>query len=479
MFRRTIFILSFTSTSNVRSFLRLTPNRHSYSIKKIYFNYISSYLQTPRLFPTSPRRYIHAASDDFQENTCDSFESNLRFSLTQVLKGRPTDIGTILLLTIRILEFYDAPEPLQSACHIIAFTLQENNDIHDTPILWEDNLFANLLQILEPIMETHCDDLTITTNKTSVDLESFLLLLPSTLTSFTTSNTLPILHRKLTTQQMNHLVSMLIRRIKKEPLQYIFEKWDFFDFTLKVRRPCLCPRPETEELVHYVSQDLQRMIVSRRSKGEGVLIHGKEVKQKKIRILDVGSGTGAIGIALARLFPNDVQVVAIDVKKEAVDLSMENAHLLLPKDSITMQHDSLYQAILCSASDYKNTFNPIYNFEFDVIVSNPPYIPLADMTLLTEDVVNYEDADALCGGTDGMDVIRTIIKRLKEWCNDSDPGNESICWMEVDPSQPHKIQQMVSHRESISSHTIRYVESRKDLRGLDRFVKLTIHQVLR
>jgi len=179
------------------------------------------------------------------------------------------------------------------------------------------------------------------------------------------------------------------------------------------------------------------------------------------------------------MFPNDVQVVAIDVKKEAVDLSMENTHLLLPKDSITLQHDSLYQAILCSASDYKNTINPIYNFEFDVIVSNPPYIPLADMTLLTEDVVNYEDADALCGGTDGMDVIRTIIKRLKEWCNDSDPGNESICWMEVDPSQPHKIQQMVSHRESISSHTIRYVESLKDLRGLDRFVKLSIHQVLR
>jgi len=92
-------------------------------------------------------------------------------------------------------------------------------------------------------METHGDDLTITTNKTSVDLESFLLLLPSTLTSFTTSNTLPILHRKLTTRQMNHLVSMLIRRIKKEPLQYILEKWDLFDFTLKVRRPCLCPRP--------------------------------------------------------------------------------------------------------------------------------------------------------------------------------------------------------------------------------------------
>ena len=60
--------------------------------------------------------------------------------------------------------------------------------------------------------------------------------------------------------------------------------------------------------------------------------------------------------------------------------------------------------------------NKKYNFDFDLVVSNPPYIPKDDMSTLSDDVVNYEDDGALCGGDDGMDVIQDIVKRLPEWC---------------------------------------------------------------
>jgi len=176
--------------------------------------------------------------------------------------------------------------------------------------------------------------------------------------------------------------------------------------------------------------------------------------------------------------------VAIDIKEEAVQLRIENAQLLLPNVDTVYP---LYQAILCSAAQYTNQFGamtPPHEFSFDVIVSNPPYIPLADMPSLTDDVVKYEDIDALCGGVDGMDVIRNIIQRLEEWCRlnpkytaETDHETvriESMCWMEVDPSQPPLIQQMLS--SSSSNPKVQYMETRKDSSGNDRFIKLAIHR---
>jgi release factor glutamine methyltransferase len=70
--------------------------------------------------------------------------------------------------------------------------------------------------------------------------------------------------------------------------------------------------------------------------------------------------------------------------------------------------------------------------DFDIVVSNPPYIPAKDMDMLSKDVVGYESDRALCGGEDGLDIIRHIVHRLPEWTN----GN---CWLEVDDSHPSLI----------------------------------------
>merc|ERR1711971_647586 len=107
-----------------------------------------------------------------------------------------------------------------------------------------------------------------------------------------------------------------------------------------------------------------------------------------------------------------------------------------------------------------------YEFEFDIVVSNPPYIPQSDMQTLASDVLLFEDTAALCGGIDGMDIIRDIVMRLPEWCNGaklfSSPVSKKVyendtsissrcpCWMEVDTSHPDLINDWLNFPKSSS-----------------------------
>jgi len=180
------------------------------------------------------------------------------------------------------------------------------------------------------------------------------------------------------------------------------------------------------------------------------------LRKERALVLDVGCGTGCIGIALLHAFPQGtVQVVAIDVSPHAVQLAKDNADLVLgPKCSY-------YQVVLDSAQCFQT------HQSFDIVVSNPPYIPLPDMRLLTPDVSQYEDSNALCGGHDGMDVIRQLIQRSHHWIKGT-----GMLWIEVDCSHPQKILHYVQH--SIPSTHVQFLKSVPDLYGNDRFVKLKI-----
>ena len=210
-----------------------------------------------------------------------------------------------------------------------------------------------------------------------------------------------------------------------------------------------------------------------------------------MRVLDVGCGTGAIGIAIARMYPGRVRVVALDVSPEAVELSNENAALFLPGGTRTGGDDlgSSYQAILCSARDFTNggtrsdsksiVGERRWEMDFDIVVSNPPYIPTGDMPGLSRDVSGFESHGALCGGDDGLDVIRDIVLRLPEWLSptavaaDDRTRMRRHCWMEVDDSHPAKLGRWLApgSEESIL-RGVEYSDGRKDFCGRDRFVKL-------
>ncbi len=330
-------------------------------------------------------------------------------------------VHDMLVESIKILQQNSAPEPAHSACHLLSFAMKDE-------FAWEDNGFAQLLNIYDSKI-----------------------------------NNMALSEKVLTRQEIDDYVKMLARRIAKEPLQYIIGQWDFHDCVLKVRQPLLCPRPETEELVEHAAGDIRRMIQSLKANGE----------ERRIRILDVGCGTGAIGVAIAKLFPNHVTVCAIDVSEAAKSLSAENAKFVLGENQTIYQ-----EPILCSAAEYSNEnkkeADKTFQFRFDLIVSNPPYIPSKDMDSLTYDVVDFEDHRALCGGDDGLDVVRDILTRSPEWFDVGEDnltrGFNPVIWIEVDTSHPILIEGSVEAHQQIN-----FIESLKDFGGLDRFVKLEVN----
>lgn len=261
-------------------------------------------------------------------------------------------------------------------------------------------------------------------------------------------------YRYLTMDQLQTFQRYLHRRGKcHEPLQYILGQWDFLDITLQVRSPLLCPRPETEELVLMVAEEITNIRTATRTATH-------KQPSTTIRILDVGCGTGAIGIALLHSLPKDaaIHVTAIDVEPIAISTSTMNAKTILSEGS------SKYQTIQCSAAEYQPD-----DGLFDLVVSNPPYIPTADMEGLDKTVRDFESHTALCGGIDGLNVIRDIIYQLPHWCV---PG--AFCFMEVNPSHTSMVKTWLEHDTTIG---VDFVSGHQDMFGLDRFVKLQVRHL--
>ena len=266
---------------------------------------------------------------------------------------------------------------------------------------------------------------------------------------------------------------LLQRRVLQEPLQYILGKWDFLDYTIQIRPPLLCPRPETEELVLLVADEISTLLATRNN-------NINNNKHDIIRVLDVGCGTGVIGIALCHRFPQ-VHVTAIDVEPIAIQTSMENAHCIL-----SSQDHHRYCALLSSAAALDALEHP-----FDIVVSNPPYIPTADMEGLEATVKNFESHVALDGGPDGLQVVREIVSQLPLWCHShgvgdsvvgcpgSSSSSSSSCWMEVDPSHPLILQKWLEGNATINNNHhnnhVSFVSGHSDMFGLPRFVKLQIN----
>jgi release factor glutamine methyltransferase len=174
---------------------------------------------------------------------------------------------------------------------------------------------------------------------------------------------------------------LLIRRLASEPIAYILEEWEFFSMPLAVRPPTLVPRPETE---HLVEAALERVSVP------------------SAQILDIGTGTGCVALALAQHVP-DCTVVATDIQGHNLALAQENAERHGLRNRV--------EFIL------GNLFEPFLEREdcFHLICSNPPYIPEGDARTLSLDIQDYEDPIALFSGQDGLDIVRQLIEQAQEY----------------------------------------------------------------
>lgn len=162
-------------------------------------------------------------------------------------------------------------------------------------------------------------------------------------------------------KQIHFIRSLLAEAELGKPLQYLTQRAFFFNETFKVDENVLIPRPETEELVEWVLQ---------------------EIKEKdSLAILDVGTGSGIIPIILAKHAPQHTYL-ALDICEKALDIAKENARRL----KVEVKFEKL---------DFLNEVNTLAQMRFDVIVSNPPYIPVSEKISMQKSVINFEPETAL------------------------------------------------------------------------------------
>ena len=165
---------------------------------------------------------------------------------------------------------------------------------------------------------------------------------------------------------------LINRRVKKEPIAYIVGKKEFWSQSFIVNRSTLVPRPETELMLYKLV---------------------KYFKNKKINILDIGTGTGCILLSLLKELKSS-RGIGIDISNSTIKTAMRNSKALN----------------LLNRSKFKVCDLNEFNYgKYDLIVSNPPYIPSRDIKSLSQDITSFEPLVALNGGKDGLDLIKKVI----------------------------------------------------------------------
>jgi len=177
---------------------------------------------------------------------------------------------------------------------------------------------------------------------------------------------------ELSGSQAAAYTALVSLRRKGEPIQYITGEAEFYGLPFLVTRDVLIPRPETEHLVEKALELAGRVVSP--------------------RIVDVGTGSGAIAVALAHKLPC-AQIAAIDISSRALAVAEENAK----RNGVAVRF--LLGDLLA----------PVAGEIFEIIVSNPPYVPTVDRDTLSVEVREYEPALALFAGGDGLDVYRRLI----------------------------------------------------------------------
>ena len=200
---------------------------------------------------------------------------------------------------------------------------------------------------------------------------------------------------------------MVQRRLAGEPVAYITGVWEFRGLPMEVSRDVLIPRVDTEVLA------------------ETAIKYLKDTGRLDARVLDLCSGTGCIGCAIAAELPR-VRVVLADVSAAAMDISRRN-----------VERNGLGGRVSFLPADVMK-LPPLMTGSFDLVVSNPPYIPTVEIMTLDPSVRDYEPVWALDGGEDGLDFYRAI---LKNWASVIRQGGELM--FEVGEDQAERVKDLM------------------------------------
>jgi release factor glutamine methyltransferase len=215
------------------------------------------------------------------------------------------------------------------------------------------------------------------------------------------------------------------------PVQYILGEWDFRGVSYTLRPPVLIPRPETEDLIEAISQDV----------GSG----------RSHNFVDIGCGSGCISVALLKENPGFTGT-AIDLSEEACCLTMENAARCGVDHRLKVVCESVQK------------FSSFPMKKHTLLVSNPPYISTSDVENLEPEIRCYEDPSALDGGNDGLSVTTEILNCAKRMLVPN-----SSCWLELGLGQWQCIRSLI---EANRDWDLSFIKAHQDFTGRLRFVHL-------
>jgi release factor glutamine methyltransferase len=228
--------------------------------------------------------------------------------------------------------------------------------------------------------------------------------------------------------------ALVVRRTAREPVAYVIGHREFWGLEFEVTRDVLIPRPETELIVEEALA-LERNGLFQAPRPD--IAHGSMPT-----IVDVGTGSGCLAVALAHELPH-AKVVAIDVSIAALHVAQRNADRHGVAGRIAWHAGSLLEPI---------------DRAVDLIVSNPPYVPLRDAETLPSDVRDYEPPIALFSGEDGLATIRALVAQA---CDRVRAGGALI--FEFGFGQAHAVREIIA-----SASVWRLVHLREDLQGVPR-----------
>lgn len=234
------------------------------------------------------------------------------------------------------------------------------------------------------------------------------------------------INKELTKEQEEHFLELIKERLNGRPIAYIVGNREFMGLDFYVKEGVLIPRPDTEPLVEEV-------IELCKDKGD-------------VSILDIGTGSGAITISLAKYIEKS-KLMSFDISDIPLEVGKKNAIANGVDSKIEFAKSDLFSAIKDK------------DIRFDVIVSNPPYIPKKDIETLHTQVKDYEPYNALEGGEDGLDFYRDITEQSLSYINEG-----GILAYEVGHDQADDVSQIMKNNGYVNIYT------KKDLQGIDRVV---------
>ncbi|HTQ29725.1 MAG TPA: peptide chain release factor N(5)-glutamine methyltransferase [Opitutaceae bacterium] len=230
--------------------------------------------------------------------------------------------------------------------------------------------------------------------------------------------------RLLTEAELEKIRPLVRRRGAREPLQYVLGETEFFGLKLKTDRRALIPRPETERLVELVTY---------------------YITNPPARILDLGTGTGVLALALAKHWP-EAKVIAIDAGEDALALARENAAALGLAERVRLLHSDWFAALAPEE-------------RFELIVANPPYLSADEVAQTAPDVREFEPIAALKADDDGLADLKKIIAGAPAF---------------LSPGGVLALETGIAHHAALlklaAEAGFPRAESLKDLAGRDRYV---------